>query len=881
MSGGSAAGALRPGTEVTVLCRSLDGGDLGRRRGEPLTCGLPWPRGALASTDELALFDAGGARRPLQARALERWADGSVRWALLDWLADLDGEESRFVVGAVAAARDGAPTVPAPPLRVEREAATGGVAVDTGRARFAVRPGGPLPFDGATVGGRPALAPERGGLVAVDGNGRRYRARIDRVEVDETGPVRVALRLVGRLVEESGAGGAGGGALAELELEQHFWAGSATVRMRLAVTNPRAAAHPGGIWRLGAGGSIRFRDLALAVALPAAEGEPGLLCSPRPGASPERHELPFSLYQDSSGGERWRSRVHVDGRGEVPLAFRGYRLTAGTLRREGRRATPAVFLDRGERRLGVTMPHFWENFPKAVEADREALTVRLFPPQAAGPQELQGGECKTHELWLAVAPDETSDPPLDWCRRPALARAEPEWYAAAEAMPRLIPRARDPHAAYLELVDQAIEGAETFERKRETIDEYGWRHFGDLWADHEAVFAEGPEPLASHYNNQYDAVRGFAAQFLRSGDPRWYRPMDELARHVADIDVYHTDRDKSAYNHGLFWHTVHYVDAGTSTHRSYPDAPGVAGGGPAAGHLYAEGLALHYLLTGRRASREAALELGRYAIDADDGRLTVFRFLDRGPTGHASESGADRFHGPGRSAANAVSTLLDAHRLSGDRRFLDKAEELVRRAIHPADDVGARNLLDAERRWYYTMFLQSLGKFLDHKAERGELDGMYAWARESLLAYARWAAEHESPYLDRPEVLEFPTETWAAQDLRKAEVFDLAALHAKSPGERERFRERARFFFRDGVERLGGMPTRSLCRPVVILLGCGSSRAWHEERPEATAPRGPRGIDFGAPRVFVPQKRRALRRLAWLAAAAALAAAVAAALALA
>ena len=46
--------------------------------------------------------------------------------------------------------------------------------------------------------------------------------------------------------------------------------------------------------------------------------------------------------------------------------------------------------------------------------------------------------------------------------------------------------------------------------------------------------------------------------------------MHELAVHVRDIDVYHTDEDKSAYNHGLFWHTVHYVDAGTSTHRSYP-----------------------------------------------------------------------------------------------------------------------------------------------------------------------------------------------------------------------------------------------------------------------------------------------------------------------
>ena len=38
---------------------------------------------------------------------------------------------------------------------------------------------------------------------------------------------------------------------------------------------------------------------------------------------------------------------------------------------------------------------------------------------------------------------------------------------------------------------------------------------------------------------------------------------DELAQHVVDIDVYHTTKDKSAYNGGLFWHTYHYGDADT------------------------------------------------------------------------------------------------------------------------------------------------------------------------------------------------------------------------------------------------------------------------------------------------------------------------------
>src|SRR5205814_910950 len=127
-------------------------------------------------------------------------------------------------------------------------------------------------------------------------------------------------------------------------------------------------------------------------------------------------------------------------------------------------------------------------------------------------------------------------------------------------------------------------GEKTFEQKRETIDEYGWRNFGDLYADHEAAFHRGPQPLVSHYNNQYDGIAGCAYQFMRSGDVRWWRLCAELAAHTTDIDIYHTDLDKAAYNRGLFWHTVHYVDAGLATHRSYPRAAGVGGGGPSPEH---------------------------------------------------------------------------------------------------------------------------------------------------------------------------------------------------------------------------------------------------------------------------------------------------------
>ena len=104
--------------------------------------------------------------------------------------------------------------------------------------------------------------------------------------------------------------------------------------------------------------------------------------------------------------------------------------------------------------------------------------------------------------------------------------------------------------------------------------------------------------------------------------------------------------------------------------------------------------------------------------------------------------------------------------------------------------------------------------------ERGELDEIYVYGRESLLHYARWMAVHEYPYLDKPEKLEFPTETWAAQDIRKSDVFLLAALHT-SCEERQRFIDRGRFFHQHSIQALEGKPTRTLARPVVVTAHVG------------------------------------------------------------
>ncbi len=835
------------------LRRTPSRADLSAKGPEPLTTGLPFPKGALGDAGELSLA-AGGQVVPVQARALDHWSDGSVRWVLLD------AQVTEAQAQAGLELRTGGPEAGSVRDLVAGER-PGEVTIDTGALRI-VCDTRHFPFASVTGDGAPRVDPSTSGLLVRNAAGETGSLRVTSVAVAERGSIRAAVSWTGLIAGPSGQ------PWIDVFATAHFFAGSPAVRLAITLRNPRRAHHPENFWELGDAGSFLIGEAALTLGAPAdAAGT-----APAVGYSRQRGEPmawgpgPVSVYQEGSGGDRWQGRAHVNRAGVVPVSRRGFVARLAGVDTAGDRATPIVAVRSAGWSLAATAEYFWENCPRSLDASPAGLTLGLFPAAFSDAIELQGGEQKTHEWTVAFGP-EGGELPLVWGRSPAVLHADPAWYCASGALGTIDPQGLAP--AHDALVNQAVDGADTFLSKRERIDEYGWRHFGDIYADHEAVFHAGADPLVSHYNNQYDAVAGFALQFMRTGDVRWWLQMRELAAHVADIDLYHTDEDKSAYSRGLFWHTFHYVDAGRSTHRAYPPAPGVPGGGPSNEHNYNTGFLLHHFVTGSQASRDAALQLAHWVVQIDDGRLTPFRLIDRGPTGAASSTADVRYHGPGRGAGNSIVALLNGYRLSGDESLFAKAEALVRRCIHPDDDVAALDLLDAERRWSYTVFLQALGRYLDECAERGRLGDGYRLARESLLRYARWMQAFEYPYLETPQKLEYPTETWAAQDIRKADVLAYAARHAPA-GEREALRERAAFFFRYATDTLAHLPTRSLARPVVILLSNGLVAARELREPVAPAPEPDPGARRpGRRRPFAPQRVRAVRRAATLAAAAA------------
>ena len=826
------------------------------RRGEPVAIGVSFARGTVQSTESWSLLDARAQQVPVQTTVLDRWADQSIRWMLIEFQADAAANTAShysLVSGRSMAMGNSLTVTPS----------VSGLTIGTGIAQFKVPSTGASAIAEAAVGDQSVLTDLT--VEAKDAGGRHYRFAIRRTSLARVGPLTTIVLHEGDLVAKDGA------PWLESTVSLQFYAGLGAVRVEVTCTNTRAARHSGGIWDLGDPGSVLIRDLSVTMR-PVHRGAGAVSASLDRAEPMTAAGGRFDVYQDSSGGANWQSANHVNRHGQVTTSFRGFRAFAGGREITGLRATPVASLNTGDSRIAIAMPYFWEVFPKALTLTAESCVLGILPKQSADVHELQGGERTTFAFVVAVGDDPVSAEPLAWARSPSMVSVDSDVYRRAGLWAPIAVGSPAAQQQYEDLVHAIIAGDSTFISRREVIDEYGWRNFGDIYADHEAVGSPG---LISHYNNQYDAIAGMASRFMQSGDNRWWSMMCELAAHVTDIDLYHTTGDRAAYNGGYFWHTQHYAQAGTATHRAYSRRSGSSGGGPSAEHNYTTGLMWHHFLTGCGQSRAAVIQLAEWIIDMDDGRKSRFRWIDRGQTGLASRTRSADFHGPGRGAGNSINALLDAHRLSGDPRYLEKADSLIARCVHPDDDQDALRLLDAENRWSYTVFLQTLGKYLDRRVELGLIDRRYGFAREVLLNYARWMSEHERPYLERPEELEYPTETWAAQDIRKAAVFEFAARHTPDETNRTKWLLHATQFFEYSVTTLRDAATGRLSRPLVLLLAYGFQRPLVSVPTQAvvvpeTLP-GPR-------KQFVPQRRRVVRRLLFAGAAISLAALLAAAL---
>ncbi|WP_425616594.1 hypothetical protein NA78x_000243 [Anatilimnocola sp. NA78] len=697
------------------------------------------------------------------------------------------------------------------------------------------------------------LGPDGVRLVVADQHGKRRRVQITSLKALEEGPVRAQIAIEGVLGQGTGLRVTG---------TVSFFAGLNQLRIELTAQNPRRAKHPGGFWDLGDPGSVLLKEWSLEIDAAVGDGMQ-VEWLEQPGGTVQRTAGDtFTILQESSGGENWNSRNHVNRNGHIPLRFRGYRVRTDSGETTGDRASPVVSLNGKAGHVTCAVEEFWQKFPTSIKVQGNRVNVQFWPDDFGDLHELQAGEHATRTVWLDLGSNPTDAcERLAWVHDPPIVSATPESIADSGCIPYFAGPTFAPREELETILSDAIEGKSSLIAKREAIDEYGWRNFGDIWADHEEAYCSD-RPVISHYNNQYDLLHGLLIQFLQSGDSRWWQIADPLARHVMDIDIYHTTRDKPAYSGGMFWHTAHYLSAGRSSHRTMStDMVGrgmsACGIGPGNEHNYSAGLLLYYQLTGNAKARKSVVGLADWVLSMDDGCSHLLGVASERPTGDASRTTEPNYHGPGRGAGNSINALLNGWLITDDKRYLQKLVELIQRTIHPEEDLALRNLGNAELRWSYTVYLQSLIRFLDLTSHVAELIDIRCYVRESILACTRWMLDNERFYLDSPESLEYPTETWAAQELRKGNVLLQAALLA-TPQEADRFRARGQELLERAWRSLLSFDTRTCTRPVALVLQQGyletSLRAMNGCNNDDQSPAN-EWQSRTAPQTFISQKQ--------------------------
>ena len=802
----------------------------------PIVAGLCVPKACL---NDVASGHVSGFDTPVAAQfeVLNRWYDGSVRWMLAEFVApevSSTGQELSVVVSR----ENHSPESPASDNLTTVKCIQGEICITTRD----------LTCD------PPAQRTVRLSPVLCGTNGKDLLFHLDSIRKEVAGPIRQVYLVAARIQSMP---------FVSLQLRLTNWEATGLLHVETRIRNTRRAKHAGGLWDLGDAGSFFFRSLEVVVRSDEVPATATAHWKAERNHAVHSTSSEIFLRQFSSVGRIWNRANRVTASEQDDLQPRGYELMTDSKKTVGNCAEPTILVEGDSSYLAVAVPEFWQQFPGSVATEMGTLNVGMFPALPSVTYELQGGEQKTQSFWLSIGSGTGDVNDLDWVHDSPRLLQSASSISDANVLPWFCasPGVRPAATRFAEYLHDATSGDFSLDARRASIDEYGWRDFGDVPADHEQTHYHGPNTIVSHYNNQFDMIYGGILQLASTGDLKWFDLLDPLARHVMDIDIYHTSEDRAAFSGGLFWHTDHYVDASSSTHRTYSrhnQKPGQSyGGGPSCEHNYTTGLLYYHFLTGSPEARESVLSLADWVIRMDDGRNTIFGLLDNGPTGAASATVFEDFHGPGRGAGNSINALLDAWLLTSADHYLNKLEDLIRRCVHPLQNPDELNLLDREDHWSYTVFLNSLGRYLLVKRDAEQFDAMYSFGRDVMKTYGRWMAINERRTLDRPEELEYPTEAWAAQDFRKANVLRIAASCEDDATHAVAMHTKANEIIDDAWNDMAAFGNARLtARCLSILMTEGHRDVFHRTCEPPLVPACRVQYVVGTWSMFVPQKLR-------------------------
>lgn len=567
----------------------------------PLSGGIPIPEGAAPSGSEFMVTAPGGKVVPSQSQVLATWGDGSARWVLMDFQADPDpGSTEEFRLTWKPGNRT--QKVEAVP---EKLTAKKGMTVGSGAVVLKTIPGALL-----RISNRFDLK-----FSLRDKGGVRCEAIADSGLVEVKGPLRTTVLLKGSFFRPDG---------------------TRVVDFRL-----RASVYTG------------LQQFYL---------EPQLLAHADTGMITYLKDLSFEI--QSVAGYKSASFGGLHGNQAVPLAadpVRLFQLDDENFRMEGMdgkggKAPGWMEVRDGKGTLAVALKDFWQQWPKSLQVSRSTAALGLFPSFQAGAFAHMGpwykhdylfeddhyrvreGQTRRWQIWCDLSGDgerlvKSANRPLIPAADPVQAIATGEWGVIAAAGTKGM-------TEYDKWAEELFEG---YCRSIREQRDYGAMNWGDWFGERGVNWG----------NHEYDTPLTILTQFARTGDPKYFYAGALAARHTSEVDVVHSlnedlkkyfsrwERPEYTSHTGMVHeHSIGHVGGFHTVEkvRELYVSKNIGSGNPNPylcldpynlGHIWTQGMAYYYLLTGDPWVKETLDRISNNLVRlTEDGLYKSFKETD-------------------------------------------------------------------------------------------------------------------------------------------------------------------------------------------------------------------------------------------------------------
>ena len=515
----------------------------------PVTTGIPFPQGVLGSIKHVKL------EVPAQIKVTARWLDGSIKWILVTFMADVPAGKSRVYKLKYGQDVSFSPVrSPALVQAIGKDLKIGG---NTGG--FRINPAGELVL--------PSGLPCRTAIINKKNQRLSTKDCSGKVTIEDNGPLRAVIKTQTDIAGQM-----------RIEKRLELYAGLPLVRIRHTFIV------------MGKNDQCEINEMTYNVPvsnkswdLPLVKNKP-LELTPETGRVQQRFDdkYIFTAHPD----KMYKGRI-------VGNAIGG--------------------------KCFIGLRHFWQNYPKSFDTADGFLKIGLCPDFKKGlydkfPFEREGhhlyfyllngvykfprGMAKTHEMMISFTATPQQAVVADLFQRPLLATAPPQWYCHSNAFYAVAPRDKSKFKVYEENIDRNLKN---YVKSRERARDYGLMNFGDWYGERGANWG----------NIEYDTQHAFLLEYIRSGHEAAFFLADETEKHNRDVDTVHWN--KAPEKEGLVY--VHQMGhTGRYYKKSVPGTLGFPRAGGSVSHSWAEGHFNHYFLTGDRRSYDTGRLIADYYI---------------------------------------------------------------------------------------------------------------------------------------------------------------------------------------------------------------------------------------------------------------------------